>query len=329
MDILSVTKRQPLDPDNILHFNGEEYIINSVKGMGTSSIVYEASLDGRKIILKELYPEGLGIFRDTTNDTTNSLIIPESRKNDFQSYKDGLEKAYKTQLKFHNDHKSRNYTSEPQKLYKCNNTLYVVMHLASGNSYDQTRPDNVLSILEVGKALTEAIRNYHEKGFLNLDIKPQNIFVFPETNQLIQLFDFDTVCTRNEILQGRFSFSNGYAAPEVKDAKKGNGKLSEIDERADIFSIGSVIFEKIMGRIPKVSDQRKGKKWSFETNTYLKDTVPQLRNGITELFRKTLAADKNNRYSSASELIQTLEKLIKLAGDEVLLKSQRISPCDS
>ena len=228
MDILSVTKRQPLDPDNILHFNGEEYIINSVKGMGTSSIVYEASLDGRKIILKELYPEGLGIFRDTTNDTTNSLIIPESRKNDFQSYKDGLEKAYKTQLKFHNDHKSRNYTSEPQKLYKCNNTLYVVMHLASGNSYDQTRPDNVLSILEVGKALTEAIRNYHEKGFLNLDIKPQNIFVFPETNQLIQLFDFDTVCTRNEILQGRFSFSNGYAAPEVKDAKKGNGKLSEI-----------------------------------------------------------------------------------------------------
>ena len=173
MDILSITKRQPLDPDNVLYLNDEEYIINSVKGMGTSSIVYEASLDGRKIILKELYPEGLGILRDTTN----SLIIPESRKNDFQSYKDGLEKAYNIQQRFHNDHKSRNYTSEPQKLYKYNNTLYIVMHLANGNSYDQTRPDNVLSILEVGKALTEAIRNYHEKGFLNLDIKPQNIFL--------------------------------------------------------------------------------------------------------------------------------------------------------
>ena len=132
--------------------------------------------------------------------------IGESRKNDFQSYKDGLEKAYNIQQRFHNDHKSRNYTSEPQKLYKYNNTLYIVMHLANGTSYDLIEPENVLSILEVGKSLSEAIQSYHEKGYLNLDIKPGNIFIFPETNQLVQLFDFNTVCTKEEALTNRLCF---------------------------------------------------------------------------------------------------------------------------
>ena len=323
MDIFKISTRQPLNFGDILILNGEKCTICDIKGTGTSSIVYEASLEGRKIILKELYPEGLDIFRNTDN----SLNIPENSQNDFQSYKSVLEKVYNIQLKFHNDNKSRNYTSEPQKLYNYNNTVYVAMHLANGNSYENIKSENVLSILEVGQALTKAIQNYHQKGFLNLDIKPKNIFVFPETNQLIQLFDFDTVCTKADASEGKFSFSNGYAAPEVKNAKKGNGSFSEIDERADIFSIGSVIFEKIMGRLPNIADLRKGKKWKFEGNNYLKNTVPQLQKFITELFRKTLAADKNERYSSAIELIQTLEKLIKLAGIEVFLKNQRISPC--
>ncbi len=323
MDIFKISTRQPLNFGDILILNGEKCTICDIKGTGTSSIVYEASLEGRKIILKELYPEGLDIFRNTDN----SLNIPENSQNDFQSYKSVLEKAYNIQLEFHNNNKSRNYTSEPQKLYNYNNTVYVAMHLANGNSYENIKSENVLSILEVGNALTKAIQNYHQKGFLNLDIKPKNIFVFPETNQLIQLFDFDTVCTKADASEGKFSFSNGYAAPEVKNAKKGNGSFSEIDERADIFSIGSVIFEKIMGRLPNIADLRKGKKWKFEDNTYLKNTVPQLQKGITELFRKTLAADKNERYSSATELIQTLEKLIKLAGIDVFLKNQRISPC--
>ena len=323
MDISSITKRQPLNPDDVLYLNGEKCIINAIKGTGTSSIVYEATLDGRKIILKELYPYGLGIFRNKDN----SLIIPKNKENDFQSYKDGLNKAYQTQLNFHNDHKVRNFTVEPQKLYKHNNTLYVVMHLANGTSYDLIEPENVLSILEVGKALSKVISYYHEKRYLNLDIKPENIFVFPETNQLIQLFDFNTVCTKEEASQGKFSYSEGYAAPEVRAAKKGSGKFSEVREQADIYSIGAVIFEKIMGRIPKASDQRAGKRWKLENNPYLKDAVPQLQKGIIDLFRKTLAIDKNDRYSSAKELISDLEKIIKFAGIEVFLKNQRISPC--
>ena len=325
MDISSITKRQPLNPDDVLYLNGEKCIINAIKGTGTSSIVYEATLDGRKIILKELYPYGLGIFRNKDN----SLIIPKNKENDFQSYKDGLNKAYQTQLNFHNDHKVRNFTVEPQKLYKHNNTLYVVMHLANGTSYDLIEPENVLSILEVGKALSKVISYYHEKEFLNLDIKPGNIFVFPETNQLIQLFDFDTVSSKEEILKGEFSYSEGYEAPEVSGSYNGLFSFSDIDERADIYSIGAVIFEKIMGHVPDFSDQRNGKVWDFSHNSYLKDTVPQLQKEIFDLFRKTIARRKENRYSSAKDLISDLENLIKLADIKVFLKNVNIHPLTS
>ena len=312
---MTVTERQILKPGTYISLDDRKCLILGVIGAGTSCIAYKAQMKlsikgqatSRIIVIKEFYPAHQNIVRDINN----SLIIPDSSRVMFNEESENFVKSALLQFEFHNKEELANFTSDIEVVYELNNTLYSVMGIVTGKSYDKTEPENITSILKIGKSLSQAIFYYHKNGYLNLDIKPANIYNLSETDELIQLFDFNTVCTRNEVLQGRFSFSNGYAAPEVKDAKKGNGKLSEIDERADIFSIGSVIFEKIMGRIPKVSDQRKGKKWSFEANTYLKDTVPQLQKGITDLFRKTLAADKNDRYSSASELIQTLEKLIK------------------
>ena len=164
---------------------------------------------------------------------------------------------------------------------------------------------------------------------MHLDIKPKNIFKEKLTgdNINIQLFDFDTVSTKQEVLEGDFSYSEGYEAPEVSGSYNGIFSFSDIDERADIYSIGAVIFEKIMGRVPDFSDQRNGKIWDLSNNSYLKDTVPQLQKEITDLFRNTLARRKENRYSSTYELKKALKKLIELAGVEVFLKSQKISPC--
>ena len=46
-----------------------------------------------------------------------------------------------------------------------------------------------------------------------------------------------------------------------------------------------------------------------------------------ELFRKTIAREKNDRYLSVAELIKDLDKLIESASIKVFLKNQNISPC--
>ena len=328
---MMIAERQVLKPGTSLSLDGRKCMIHGVMGAGTSCIAYKAQMKLkikgqtalRTIVLKELYPAHQNIIRGKDN----SLIIPDSSQAMFEEESESFVKAAILQFEFHNEEDLTNFTSDIEVVYELNNTLYSVTGIVSGKSYDKIESENITSILKVGKALSQAISYYHKKGYLNLDIKPANIFNLPETDELVQLFDFNTVCTKEEASQGKFSYSDGYAAPEVKAAKKGGGKLSEVGEQADIYSIGAVIFEKIMGRIPKVADQRAGKRWKLETNPYLKDAVPQLQKGITDLFRKTLAIDKKDRYSSAKELIEDLDELIKLARIEVFLKNQRISPC--
>ena len=321
MDFDNVIIRQILKSGDTLGLGYEKCIIDTVRGEGTSCIVYEAMLDGRRVILKELYPRGLGIKRDTNN----SLIIPDSQKENFEYYKTRLKRAFDIQLEFHNDVQTTNYTVESQKLYVQNNTLYIVMHLSNGVSYDKVCPANILAILETVKTLSCAIQLYHKKQLLHLDIKPQNFFVYPQTNQMISLFDFDSVMSKNEIRANVLSYSNGYAAPEVIAAKEYYGSCEDIDEKSDIFSIGAVLFEKIMGRNVSEDDSWNNKRWNFDNNPYLKNTVHQLRTGITEVFQKTLAENKEKRYQSVELLIQKLKELIKLTYISVYLQYQNIS----
>ena len=330
---MTITERQVLKPGTSLSLDGRKCMILGVMGAGTSCIAYKAQMKItikdqtalRTIVLKELYPAHQNISRGKDN----SLIIPENSKALFEEESESFVNAAVLQFEFHNEEDLTNFTSDIEVVYELNNTLYSVTGIVSGKSYDKIKPENTTDILKVGESLSHAISYYHERDYLNLDIKPSNIFYenLPGDNVAIKLFDFNTVCTKEEASQGKFSYSDGYAAPEVKAAKKGSGKLSEVGEQADIYSIGAVIFEKIMGRIPKVADQRAGKRWKLESNLYLKDAVPQLQKGITKLFRKTLAIDRKDRYSSVKELISDLEKLINLAGIKVFLKNQRISPC--
>ena len=309
--------------DMDLIFGDKKCHIIKILGQGTSSIVYKAKLNNRTVVLKELYPRDLGIVRGIDN----SLIVPKNSLEIFEQYTEKFIKSFELQTEFHNNEKITNYTSDIEDIYECNNTLYTIMGIMTGNSYDNINPKNIMSVLKVGKSLAIAISYYHERNYLHLDIKPENIFILSETDELVQLFDFDTVSTKEDILQNKFSFSNNYASPEVRGSQNGNFELSDIDERADIFSIGVVIFEKIMGKLPNLSDHREGKTWNFSSNPYLKNTVPQLQDGITKIFQKTLARNKTDRYSSVTELIQDLDKLTELAAIKVFLKSQNISPC--
>ena len=307
-----------LNDGTIINLKGTEYRILELKGRGASCVVYlaENCTNKRIVLIKELYPIDLGIFRDKENN----LIVPNSFCEHFKFYKHKLCEAYKLQLEFHNSDETGNYTSDAETMVEAYSTLYVIMNKVVGSSYDKVVPENITDVLEVCKSVATVIGFYHKKGYLHLDIKPDNIYVLKETNQIINLFDFDTVKLKSDLENGNYIAStNKISAPEISKAEidEFTGKyLQEVDERADIYAIGHILFEKVMERDAKSSDIILGKKFNLGKTKLLENSSPQLREKIQEIFQHTVVRMKSERYSNTDELIKALDQALEIATEE-------------
>ena len=319
--------RQVLKQGNKLILANNEYKIIEEIGKGTSSIVYlaEDCSNSRLVLIKELYPKNLGIFRNTDN----SLVIPASSNDNFEIYKSYLREAVKLQIEFHNSDELANSTSDAERIIAYNNTLYVVMGRVVGKSYDKVTPESLNSVLKICKSLTKAISFYHLKGYLHLDIKAENVFKIQETDELVKLFDFDSVHKKEDIINENCkpTYSESCAAPEVKKIE--HGKYDEIDERSDIYSIGAMLFRKVMHRDVDTEDSRPKKRWNFTNIELLKTESPQAKSALTEIFRNTLARNKKDRYKSTDELIEALDKAIEITSNKVFLCDHNITTTTS
>lgn len=319
--------RQVLKHDNKLFLPNNKYKIIEEIGKGTSSIVYlaEDCSNSRLVLIKELYPKNLGIFRNTDN----SLVIPSSSNDNFEIYKSYLREAVKLQIEFHNSDELANSTSDAERIIEYNNTLYVVMGRVVGKSYDKVTLESLNSVLKICKSLTKAISFYHLKGYLHLDIKAENVFKIQETDELVKLFDFDSIHKKEDIINKNCkpTYSKSCAAPEVKKIE--HGKYDEIDERSDIYSIGAMLFKKVMDRDVDTEDSRPKKRWDFTNIELLKTESPQAKSALTEIFRNTLARNKEYRYKSTDELIEALDKAIEITSNKIFLCDHNITTTTS
>lgn len=299
-----------------------EYTIKGITGFGASCIVYEAYyLDSvgieHLVRLKEFYPAYMEIDR---NEDLN-LVVKEEHREDFEKSWDLFREAYEKNTLFQSNLDTLNSTGNAQNLLFGNNTMYMVVNYNNGISYDKVEGENLQDIFQIGLALTKTIGMYHKYGYVHLDIKPENILKLPETNELIILFDFGSVESIKDIKSGkvnRVSYSENWAAPEQLQHK-----VKKICEATDIYSIGAVIFSKIMGRIPDVDDRKVFTDWKFDLKNPLFEGVnPKVFRNIKTLFKKTLSSSVNKRYKNADELIEILEKLVLLSSpNEVYFKS--------
>lgn len=299
-----------------------EYTIKGITGFGASCIVYEAYyVDSRNIKhlvrLKEFYPAYMEIDRDEDL----SLVVKEECREDFEKSWDLFCDAYEKNILFQSNLDILNSTGNAQNLLFGNNTMYMVVNYNNGISYDKVEGESLQDIFQIGLALTKTIGMYHKYGYVHLDIKPENILKLPETNELIILFDFGSVELINDIKSGKVktvSYSENWAAPEQLQHK-----VRKICASTDIYSIGAVIFSKIMGRVPDVDDRKVFADWKFDLKDPLFEGVnPKVFRYIKTLFKKTLSSSVNKRYKNADELIEILEKLVLLSSpNEVYFKS--------
>jgi len=110
--------------------------------------------------------------------------------------------------------------------------------------------DNKEELIGIINSIASGLEHAHDKGVIHRDLKPQNIIIFENDGDIVpKICDFGagrfslrdtTVLTRT----GHSIYSPDYCAPEQRK------EFRELDERADIYSLGKIIYRIVTGNNP-------------------------------------------------------------------------------
>lgn len=167
----------------------------------------------------------------------------------------------------------------------------------------------------VTSQILQALRFAHSNGILHRDIKPQNI-MFKEDGVVV-LTDFGIGELAREAVQKlkitQLLPSPVYLAPEhIRNPKA-------IDARADIYSVGAVMYEMLTGQPPFRGDIKTVYSMKFLGRlTPIRDLAPDVPEELARVAEKAMATNPKNRYSSADEFLSEFEE----SGEEVFYLSK-------
>ncbi len=168
--------------------------------------------------------------------------------------------------------------------------------------------------------LAEALQHAHERGVLHRDVKPSNVLIDREGQPL--LLDFNLAQDlNNEQTRATLGGTVAYMAPEHLRALAARDPVlgRQVDRRADVYSLGMVLFEMIAGESP--FDQSA----SYAPLPALIEamavergrTVPSLRRkrpevpwSLESIAGKCLAPDPTKRYQRAEDLAEDLRRFL-------------------
>jgi len=176
--------------------------------------------------------------------------------------------------------------------------MYYVMEFVSGMDLQhllKRSPPEPRQILTIITQVCEALQFAHEHGIVHRDIKPANILVDERGNVKVADFGLAKVMGQQAVDYTATGMTIGtpdYIAPEALDQSK------SIDHRADIYSLGVMIYELFTGHVPKGV-------WE----------PPSIRSGadkgIDAVVSKAMQNNPEKRYQHVRDMTQVLEKLFK------------------
>lgn len=194
--------------------------------------------------------------------------------------------------------------------------IFLVMEYVEGESLRRRigAPMAVSDVVSIARQCAEALSTAHEKGILHRDIKPDNLIVTP--SGVVKVLDFGVarrLPSREELSSldatltatgGALTGTPAYMAPEELLQKASDG-------RADLFSLGVVLYKALTGRHP----------FSDETLLRTVDRIlhqeadppssgnPDVSPALDAVIGRLLAKDPEARPRDARELLADLEAL--------------------
>lgn len=177
---------------------------------------------------------------------------------------------------------------------------------------------SVYLTVHIGRSIAAALAKAHSENLLHRDIKPGNILVMEEGDVLLTDFgiakplkaseDDGTDLTRADIMMGTAK----YLSPEQVQGR-------ELDGRADIYSLGLVLYECLAGDVPfrADNDQATAVARLQRDPTPLGGIRPDIPPTVVRVIHKMLRRKPENRFSNCNEVADALEQALEHLHDAV------------
>lgn len=179
-----------------------------------------------------------------------------------------------------------------------NGRYFFVMEYVDGVSLREILQQKKLSpeeALAVVPRLCDALAYAHARGIVHRDVKPENILFTKDGTPKIADFGLARLARTEADLPtithtGTVMGTHDYMAPEARRSAK------QADHRADIYSLGVVLYEMLTGELPLGKFSPPSRKVQVDVR-------------LDEVVLKTLEADPEMRYQKASEVGQDVTRI--------------------
>ncbi len=188
---------------------------------------------------------------------------------------------------------------------------YLVMECIEGHSLqeqlDQTGPLELKDVLQIGQQIASGLAAAHAKEFVHRDIKPANVMLEGGTGQ-VKITDFGLARTADDANVTQSGVIIGtplYMSPE--QALGGT-----IDQRSDLFSLGSVLYAACSGRAPFRAPSTLAvlKRLTEDTPRPIREIIPEVPEWFCAIVAKLQAKNPADRYATAIEVADLLARCL-------------------
>src|SRR5438876_4171502 len=227
-------------------------------------------------------------------------------------------------------------------------TIYLVMECVEGNTLDaelrkhgKVSPADAVAVLD---PIMSVLNAAHSMGVVHRDLKPENIMIgkaSTDGERVVKLLDLgiaklkevagsEKTGNTNLTIAGQMLGTPYYMSPEQWGELPRDGS-SEIDGRADIYSLGLVFYELIAGKKPfgglTLSELRR--EHVSVKPAPLSEVVANVPPAFSDAIARSIAKDRSQRQETAGELANELKAALAAEGVSPAMPLPSVSPADS
>lgn len=154
--------------------------------------------------------------------------------------------------------------------------------------------------------ILRALQHAHDKGIVHRDIKPQNIMLLPDGT--IKVTDFGIARFARSDIRLTSAAEKAIGSVHYISPEQARGEIT--DEKADIYSVGVMLYEMLSGRLPFEADNAVSIAiMQMQTEPKrIREINSDIPDGLEEITVKAMQKDPAKRYQSAAEMLYDIDE---------------------